>query len=168
MRGREEGNAQSKPHVHRKRSELQGIVRGDVEQELNEFSRQEGLAGRTDRELLHDSRREMNQISERKRIEGVRLRGEAELLDGRRGHSKSGGERRGCWVAVQLDEVREKRFDEVKSGGIGGGSAETKKNGEKTGGRRGDGREGDEIGERAGELGVGETEEKEIEDGRRD
>ena len=69
---------------------------------------------------------------------------------------------------VEFDEVCEKRFDEVESGRIGGGSAETKKHGEKTCGRRGDGGEGDEIGERAGELGVGETEEKEIQDGGRD
>lgn len=110
----------------------------------------------------------MDQIGERERIEGVRLRREAELLDGRSSHSQGGGERRGRWVAVQLDEVREKRFDEVESGGIGGGSAETKKHGEKTGGRSGDGGEGDEIGERAGELGVGEAEEKEIQDGGRD
>lgn len=163
-----EGNAQSEPHVHRKRSELQRIVRGDIEQELNEFGGQKGLAGRANRELLHDGGGQMDQIGERERIEGARLRCEAELLDGRSGHSESGGERRGRWVAVELDEVCEKRFDEVESGQIGGGSAETKKHGEKTGGRRGDGGEGDEIGERAGELGVGETEEKEIEDGGRD
>lgn len=163
-----EKNGQSEPHVHRKRSELQRIVRGDIEQELNELGGQEGLAGRADRELLHDGGGQMDQIGERERIEGVRLRCEAELLDGRSGHSKSGGERSGRWVAVQLDEVGEKRFDEVESGRIRGGGAETKKHGEKTGGRGGDGGEGDEIGEGAGELGVGETEEKKILDGGRD
>ena len=110
----------------------------------------------------------MNQISERESIDGLIACLGTELLNSRCDHLESSGEGSGYWIAVKLDEVSEKGFDEMKRGGISGKRAETKEKSEDAARWRGRRRKGDQIGERKGELGVGETEKKQVEDGRRD